>query len=204
MTALDDAVHALRAGGLAIVPTDTVYGLACAAEQREAAEQLFRLKARDAGKPVAVLGPDVGAVVERLPELRGRAEDAMRAVLPGGVTLVLPNPARRYPWLTGPRPDAIGVRVPAVTGVAHELLERIGLVAATSANLSGGPDPRRLADVPDKIRLHVAAVVDGGSLPGTPSTVIDLTGPAPAVLREGAQPSALVLERLASATPAGD
>jgi L-threonylcarbamoyladenylate synthase len=193
------AATALRAGGVAVVPTDTVYGLACAAEDEMAARRLAALKGRGTDKPIAVVAADVDAVLRLVPELRGPSEAAMRAVLPGGLTLVLPNPARRLRWLGASRPETIGVRVPAVEGVAAELLELAGPIAATSANLAGGPDPRRLADVPRELRVRCDAVVDGGTLPGAPSTVVDLTGARPAVLREGAVAATEVLSRLTEA-----
>ena len=120
-------------------------------------------------------------------------------LFPGPLTLVVPNPARRFLWLTGTNPDALGVRVPDLAGAAQAVLEEIGTVAATSANLPGGPDPRRLEEVPDTIRAGAAAVVDAGEMPGTPSTVVDVTGAEPRVLREGAVPAAEVLRRLQAA-----
>jgi L-threonylcarbamoyladenylate synthase len=137
---------------------------------------------------------------ECVPELRGRAGRIARAMLPGPFTLILPNPARRYHWLTGDNPETIGVRVPALDGLAAEVVSRVGAVLATSANLHGGPDPRRLDDVPEEIRRGCGALVDAGELPGTPSTVIDLTGTEPKVLREGAVPAAEALELLAATT----
>ena len=92
----------------------------------------------------------------------------MRRLLPGPYTLVLPNPARRLPWLSGSRPDTIGVRVPDLAGPGAAVLEAVGAVAATSANVHGGTDPRRVADVPEEIRSAVAAIVDGGELPVDP------------------------------------
>ena len=110
------------------------------------------------------------------------------------------NPARRYAWLNPQRPDALGLRVPAVTGAPRAVLEALGAVVATSANLPGGADPRRLEDVPPEIAAAVDAVIEGGELPGTPSTVVDLTGAEPRVLREGAVTAADVLERLRGLT----
>jgi tRNA A37 threonylcarbamoyladenosine synthetase subunit TsaC/SUA5/YrdC len=78
------------------------------------------------------------------------------------------------------------------------VLARVGAVAATSANRHGGADARRLADVPEEIRAACAALVDGGELSGTPSTVLDFTGAEPAVLREGAAPAAAALERVSA------
>jgi L-threonylcarbamoyladenylate synthase len=123
---------------------------------------------------------------ECIPELRGRSATIARELLPGAFTLVFANPARRYRWLTGSRPDTIGVRVPAVEGYGKQVLDRVGAVAATSANLHGQPDARSVADIPQEILGRVAEVVDAGELPGTPSTVIDYTGERPVVLREGA------------------
>jgi L-threonylcarbamoyladenylate synthase len=120
-------------------------------------------------------------------------------LVPGPVTLVVPNPARRFRWITGTNDEAIGIRVPEVAGACADVLSRVGAVVATSANHPGEPDPSRLEDVPADIRSGAAAVVDGGELPGTPSTVIDLTGPEPRILREGALPSDEALGRLASA-----
>ena len=124
----------------------------------------------------------------------------MRALLPGPFTLVVPNPAVRFPWLAGERPDTIGVRVPVLAGPTAEVLDRVGAVLATSANLAGGRDPRRLEDIPEEIRAGCGVLVDGGELPGTPSTVLDLTGPEPRVLREGAVPAAEATERALAAT----
>jgi L-threonylcarbamoyladenylate synthase len=103
--------------------------------------------------------------------------------------------------LTAGRGDSIGIRVPTLTGPGKRVLDSVGVVAATSANLHGGPDPRRLDDIPRRIR-SAASVVDGGELPGVPSTVLDLTGDEPTVLREGAVPAAEALARVRSAIPA--
>ena len=195
---VDAAVAALRAGELAIVPTDTVYGLAASPYRQQPVTRLYRAKGRDPLQPTALVASDLELLFECVPELRGRAGRIASALLPGPYTLVLPNPGRRYRWLTGASPDAIGVRVPVATGLARAVLERAGAYAATSANERGGHDPRTLADVPEELRAAAAAVVDGGELPGTPSTVLDFTGPEPAVLREGAAPSAEALRLVAA------
>jgi L-threonylcarbamoyladenylate synthase len=191
-----DAVAAVRRGELVVIPTDTVYGLACAPYREETVRALSALKGRSPEQPIALVASSLDWVFECVPELRGRAGVVARALLPGAFTLVLPNPARRFSWLTGARPDTIGVRVPDVRGVALELLDAVGVVAATSANRHGGTDPRRVDDVPGEIRAGVASIVDGGELPGTPSTVLDLTGADPVVLREGAVPVAEALTRV--------
>ena len=192
------AVDALRAGRPVLLPTDTVYGL-CADPYREAPVRLLsRLKGRDESQPIALLVADVGVLLECVPELRGRSATLARALLPGPYTLVLPNPAQRFRWLSGARPDTIGVRVAELPPAARAVLDRVGAVAATSANRTGGADARRLGDVPTEIRAACGAEIDAGELPGTPSTVLDLTGPEPRVLREGAVPAAEALARAAS------
>src|SRR5204863_4711275 len=107
-------------------------------------------------------------------------------LLPGPLTLVVPNPERRFRFVTGSRPDTLGIRVPALTGAPALVLRKAGPLAATSANLAGGRAPRRIGDVPREIQDGCAAVVDSGELPGLASTVVDLTGPEARVLREGA------------------
>jgi L-threonylcarbamoyladenylate synthase len=194
---MTDAATALRAGEPVILPTDTVYGLCAAALEPTPTERLYRLKGRDPAQPSAVLAADLDTLLTCVPELRGRAEEIARALLPGAYTLILPNPARRYPWLTGSNPDAIGVRVAALPEAAAQVLAQIGAVVATSANRPGEPEPRRLEDVPPEFRAAVGAEVDAGELPGRASTVIDFTGDEPRVLREGAGSVADALNALA-------
>ena len=196
---VEEAVSALRNGRPVILPTDTVYGL-CADGYREApCRRLFRLKERPETTPLALLAVDLDAVLDAVPELRGRAAVVARALLPGPFTLVLPNPAGRFRWLGGTSFETIGVRVPDLPAEARAVVERVGVVASTSANLHGGADPRRVEEIPDELRAHVGAVVDAGELPGTPSTVLDLTQGEPRVLREGAVPAAEALRRAAEA-----
>ncbi|MDX6511501.1 MAG: L-threonylcarbamoyladenylate synthase [Gaiellaceae bacterium] len=198
-SAVEHAVVALRAGKLAVLPTDTVYGLCATAYRSDPVARLYRLKGRPETKPTALVASDLDLLFECVPELRGRAGTIARALLPGPYTLVLPNPARRFRWLTGDTPDAIGVRVPDFEGPGHDILVQVGAIAATSANLPGGPDPRRLDDVPQEIRDGVEATVDGGELPGAVSTVLDFTGDEPRVLREGAAPVEEALDRVRGA-----
>jgi L-threonylcarbamoyladenylate synthase len=192
------AVEALRAGKSVILPTDTVYGLACSAAEPTAVSRMYALKGRGEATPTALLAASVDDVLAAVPELRGAVEDLLREFLPGGVTFVVNNPARRFPWLGGKSPATIGIRIPVLSGDARAVVAQAGPVAATSANHPGGSDPRGLDDVPDDLRARVGAVVDGGVLPGVPSTVVDLTGPEPVVLRDGATDASLVLERLAA------
>jgi L-threonylcarbamoyladenylate synthase len=163
----EDAVAALRAGRAVILPTDTVYGL-CALPEHE--DVLYELKGRDRSKPVALLAANVDALVRAVP---GLDRSVLGRYLPGPYTLVFGD---------------VGVRVPNLPPAAGEVVGAVGVVAATSANLTGGPDPRRVEDVPEEIRLACGAIVDVGELPGVPSTVIELTGSTPRVLRQGAGP----------------
>jgi L-threonylcarbamoyladenylate synthase len=156
------AVSALRAGKAVILPTDTVYGL-CVLPGNE--DVLYELKRRDRSKPIALIAADIDA----LPPALDRA--VLERYLPGPFTLVF---------------ESAGVRVPNLPPEAAAVVREVGVVAATSANLSGGPDPRRVEDIPEEIRVRVGAIVDAGELPGTPSTVIDLRGSEPVVLRQGA------------------
>jgi L-threonylcarbamoyladenylate synthase len=196
---MSDAVRALRAGKPVILPTDTVYGLCASAYTSQPAERLYELKGRDAQQPSALLAADLDMLLECVPELRGRAATIARALLPGPYTLVLPNPARRYRWVTGATPEAVGVRVPELPPEAESVVAHIGCVVATSANLAGGPDPRRVDEIPEAILHGVGAVVDAGELPGLPSTVLDFTGTEPRVIREGAASAAAAFERVALA-----
>jgi L-threonylcarbamoyladenylate synthase len=185
--------EALRAGQPVVLPFDTVYGLAAEPHDEESTRRLYELKGRAPQQPTALVAASVEALLACLPEM-----DATLAwhLLPGPLTLVVPNPTHRFAWLTGTNPDALGVRVPDLPAATHAAVASVGAVVATSANRPGEPDPRRLEDVPAEIRNGAAAVVDGGEVPGTPSTVVDLTGPEPRILREGAVPATEIRRRL--------
>jgi L-threonylcarbamoyladenylate synthase len=180
----------LGSGGVAVFPADTVYGLACDPEDEAALARLHALKGRPSGKPSAVMLFRPELVVAELPLLGTATIAALRRLLPGPVTVLLPNRAHRFPLACGDDPDTIGVRVPALPAhlAALESVDRPLL--QSSANLAGGPDARRLGDVPAAIRDGADLVLDGGELPGTPSTVVDLRRWEPdrrwEVLREGA------------------
>ena len=191
---MNDAVAALRAGQPVVLPFDTVYGLAAEPHAEGSTRRLYELKLRAQAQPTALVAASVDALRACLPELDTTRD--WHRLLPGPLTLVVANPAHRFLWLTGTNPDALGVRVPQVSGPTRAILDEVGAVVATSANHPGGPDPRRLEDVPAQIRAGAAALVDAGELPGTPSTVVDLTGPEPRILREGAVPAEEVLRRL--------
>jgi L-threonylcarbamoyladenylate synthase len=166
----------IEAGGVALFPADTVYGLAADPESRVAVRRLYALKRRSPARPAAVMFFSVDRALAALPELEPRTREAVERLLPGGVTLILPNPARRYPLAAGPTPERIGVRVPDLSGRLEPLRAATRAVLQSSANPAGGSDARRLADVDPSLLAGVDAVLDGGELPGTPSTVVDLSG----------------------------
>ena len=160
----------MSVGGVAVFPADTVYGLACDVHNREAVERLYRLKRRRLDKPSAVMFFDVSLALSALPELGERTRAVLGRLLPGPVTVLLPNRAGRFPLACGDDLTTFGLRVPVVpllSGVSWPVLQ-------SSANLAGGPDAFRLDDVPEPLRRAADLVIDGGELPGTPSTVVDL------------------------------
>jgi L-threonylcarbamoyladenylate synthase len=180
----------MSVGGVALFPADTVYGLATEPDSREGVERLYRIKGRRPEQPAAVMFFDLSLALDALPELGERTRAAVERLLPGAVTLVLPNPARRYPLACGPVPDRLGLRVPALEGALAPLAAARWPVLQSSANPSGGADARRLEDVDERIRARVDMQLDGGELPGTPSSVVDLgtyeDGGDWRLLREGA------------------
>lgn len=196
---VERVIEAVRAGLPVLLPTDTVYGLVASSEREEYSTRAYRLKGRDEMQPSALLASTLDMLLDHVPELRGRPETIARALLPGPYTLILPNPARRFRWLTGVRTDAIGVRVPELPDASRRVVEAVGCVMATSANDPGGPNPASLGDVPQRIRDAVGAELDLGALPGTPSTVIDFSNEEPFVIREGVAPSADAIARVRAA-----
>jgi L-threonylcarbamoyladenylate synthase len=190
----------MRVHGVALFPADTVYGLACMPDAPESVDRLYRLKGRRPDKPAAVMFFDRGLALEALPELGERTRAALAALLPDALTVLLPNPAGRFPLACGSDPATLGLRVPVLSGDLEPLADVRWPVLQSSANLAGGPDARRIEDVPDAIRRGVDLVLDAGALPGTPSTVVDLRSYDEngkwSILREGAIPAADLAGRL--------
>jgi L-threonylcarbamoyladenylate synthase len=167
-------VRCVAGGGVAVFPADTVYGLACHPESEAAVRRLYELKGRTEAKPAAVMFFDRRAALGALEGLGPRTTAALERLLPGAVTLLVPNPARRFALACPGDPRTLGVRVPRLQGRLAPLRDARLAVLQSSANRAGGPDPRRADEVPDSIRRAVDLVLDGGELPGTRSTVVDL------------------------------
>jgi L-threonylcarbamoyladenylate synthase len=180
----------ISGGGLAIFPTDTVYGLGTHPDSVEGAHRLYWIKGRSPDRPAAVLFFDLERALAELPDIGPKTRAAMDRLMPGAVTVLLPNPSTRFPLACGAEPDRLGLRVP-------ELGDRLAKLAAislpilqSSANPSGETDPCCIEDVDPRIRRGADVELDAGVLAGTPSTVIDLTRYEVSgeydVLREGA------------------
>jgi L-threonylcarbamoyladenylate synthase len=166
----------LASAGMALFPTDTVYGLGCDPQRRSAVERLYALKGRSAGRPAAVMFFALSEALSALPELGTRERAAVQALLPGPVTLLLPNPQRRFPLACGPDPSTLGLRVPLLAAPLAALRAVRLPLLQSSANFSQGEEARRLEEIPAELRRGVDLVLDGGELPGVASTVIDLRG----------------------------
>jgi L-threonylcarbamoyladenylate synthase len=178
----------IRGGGVAVFPADTVYGLACDPDDSEAIARLYAIKRRPPAKAAAVMFFDRAAAFAALPEIEPRTRALLERLLPGMVTVLLPNPERRWGQA------ALGLRVPDVPALKAVSMP----VLQSSANLSGGGDATTLAEVPPEVREQADLVLDGGPLPGTASTVIDLQryelDGTYGIVREGAVPAAAIAE----------
>jgi L-threonylcarbamoyladenylate synthase len=189
-------------GGVAVFPTDTVYGICCSPDDEAAARRLYELKGRPPAQPAAVMFFALDAALGALADLSEAERAVLRALLPGPVTLLLENRARRFAAACRTDPGTLGLRVPDLPERLYALTEIAAPVMQSSANVSGEPDAHTLAQVPAGLRAGVDLVLDGGELPGVFSTVLDLreyeaTG-AWHVLREGALGGDAVREKLSN------
>lgn len=175
----------IAAGGVVLFPADGLYGLACDPLNPAAIDRIHRIKERENGKPAAVLYFSPLAMRELVEGLGPRTREAIGALLPGPVTLVVANPHQRYPLACREDPERLGLRL-----IGGPLAGVMCPVFQTSANRSGEPAPAAFDDVAQEIRASVDVAIDGGALTGLPSTVVDLTAFEDSgkwkVLREGA------------------
>lgn len=190
--AVQAAADALRAGELAVLPTDTVYGVAADAFHAEGTARVFRAKDRSRAFPLPVLvrsPKQVLGLVTRVPEV---AERLMAAYWPGALTLVVVSDPN-LTWDLGDAQGTVALRMP-LDDVTLEVVREVGPLAVTSANRSGSPPARTAAEARDALGDAVAVYVDDGPRTDTsPSTIVDLTRGEPRVLREGAIASTQVL-----------
>ncbi len=180
---VSEVVSVWRSGGLVVYPTDTVYGLGADAENEKAVLRVYEVKGRERDKPLTIAVSDFD-MLERYAVLNEVSRELVRHFLPGKVTFILPKTER---VLDSVNPRAIGVRIPDLN-LTRRLIRSFGrAVTATSANRSGSPpkrDPREVAE-----EIEVDLLLDYGVLPPSrPSTVVDLTGERPVLVREGDVP----------------
>lgn len=181
--ALQHAVDILRHGGLVAFPTDTVYGLAALAFDAQSIERLYVAKGRNSERAIAVLIGNLNQLDQVTGDIGDQARQLAERFWPGPLTLIVPRHPN-LPEVLSPL-QTIGVRIPDHP-LAIRLLEMAGPLAVTSANLSGLANTTTAQEVLEQLNGRVHLIVDGGQTPGgVPSTVIDCTGPAPTLLREG-------------------
>jgi L-threonylcarbamoyladenylate synthase len=206
MLEADDAARlqeCVAGGGVAVFPTDTVYGVCCDPDNEQAARRMYELKGRPAARACAVMYFSLEPALETLGELLDAERRALRALLPGPLTVLLANRAPRFTAACRTDPATLGMRVPRLPDQLAALGTIAGAVMQSSANISGEPDARSLAEVPRSLLDGVDLTLDGGELPGRPSTVVDLRDFATErrwhILREGALSMDDVRELLAPA-----
>jgi len=170
--AVSEAAEAIRHGQLVVYPTETVYGLGADALDPTAVEEVFAAKTRNRENPVSMAVPDAATAIEHTAPT-DREQAFMEAFLPGPVTVVVERSPAIPDVLTAGR-DRVGIRVPD-HDLALALLSETPPVTATSANVSGRPSARRVADLDDRVREAAAVVLDGGRTPGGGSTVVDVS-----------------------------
>jgi L-threonylcarbamoyladenylate synthase len=191
----------VEGGGVAVFPSDTVYGLCCDPDDEQAARRLYALKGRPSARASAVMFFAREPALEALGELEESERIALQALLPGPVTVLLANRGGRFAAACRTDPGTLGLRVPVLPEHLRALCALPVAVMQSSANRSGEPDAHTLEEVPLSIREGADVVLDGGALPGVASTVIDLRDLAGEgrwhILREGALPREQVRELLA-------
>ncbi len=191
--ALQRAQRVLKAGGVVVIPTDTVYGLTAQASNAQAIARLYQLKVRSENKSIAVLLGDFSQWQEVAAELPKSAHKLAKRYWPGGMTLIVPKLETLPPEIS--HNEKIGIRIPDLE-IIRELIRLTGPLATTSANLSGEPPAKCLADLPQSILEGSDLILDGGTVTGgIASTVIDCTEDPVRILREGAlSPDAIFAE----------
>ncbi len=171
---VDVFARCMAVGGVAVFPSDTVYGLGCDPSQREAVTRLYALKRRPLEAPSAVMFFSLSLALEALPELGERTRTALERLLPGPLTLLLENPSGRFPLACGSEPATLGLRVPQLSAQLAALAELSWPILQSSANKAGEPAPTSIAQLDPTIGSEVDLVLDGGPLGELSSSVLDL------------------------------
>ncbi len=184
MSGIDDAVRAVRAGKLVVLPTDTVYGIAARADDPRATAQLFVAKERSRDSGLPVFPPTTGAAL-RLAAFDQRAEHLARAFWPGALTMVLPRAEESRSFDLGGDPGTIGLRIPGHR-LARAVTMGAGPIAISSANRSGEPVAMTCDELVgvfgDLVEIYLC---EDDAPAAVASTVVDLTGPDLVILRAG-------------------
>lgn len=196
---VQQAVEALRRGGLVAFPTDTLYALGADALAADAIERVLLVKGRHRGKPLSILVPSVEAIVALGVSLGDGVRDLMQAFWPGPLTVVVKAPGR-FPAALTAATGTIGLRIPGGV-VAQSMLAAFGgPIIGTSANKAGGADPADAKTVQRALGGQIDLILDGGRVAlGVPSTVIDCSVEPARLLREGAVPRATLAAKIALA-----
>ncbi|TAM86261.1 MAG: threonylcarbamoyl-AMP synthase [Jatrophihabitans sp.] len=186
-SAIAAAAHAVAAGQLVVLPTDTVYGIGADAFDKAAVADLLAAKGRGRDMPVPVLVGSWTTLDGLVSSVGSRTRELVEAFWPGGLTLVVAQ-APSLDWDLGEAAGTVAVRMP-LHPVAIELLETTGPMAVSSANRSGHPPAQTADQARDQLGDRVAVYLESGAAPtGVPSTIVDVTGAVPRVLRVGAVP----------------
>lgn len=189
------AVDAVESGRLVVMPTDTLYGLGCDAFDNTAVARLLETKRRGPDMPVPVLVGSWDTARGLVHTFDERMRTLIEAFWPGGLSLVVPQ-APSLPWNLGDTRGTVMLRMP-LHPVAIELLRQTGPMAVSSANISGQTPPTTVYQAKEQLEGAVAIYLDGGECPqGVASTIVDLSGEAPRILREGAVSAERIAEVL--------
>ena len=179
------AVDAVKAGQLVVLPTDTLYGLGCDAFNNEAVANLLATKHRGPDMPVPVLVGSWDTIQGLVQYYSPQAKTLVEAFWPGGLSIIVPQ-APSLPWNLGDTRGTVMLRMP-LHPVAIELLRETGPMAVSSANISGHTPPSTVTEARQQLNQNVSVYLDGGECAiGKPSSIIDISGDHPRLLREGA------------------
>ena len=183
---VENGISILKQGGLVAFPTDTVYGLGAGAKLLQAVEKVYQVKRRPCDRALPLLLADISQISEVAYPVSQVAWLLARTFLPGALTMVLPK-SKSVPDIVTGGGNTVAVRVPAHP-VPVALARGLGTpIVGTSANISGKPSPLTAGEVSGQFGDRIELIIDGGRCPGgRESTVVDVTGKVPLVLREGA------------------